>query len=453
MAIRLTQNNTDIRRQTDVLLGRVFSPLCGLSTMIGYVFNSGSDPRFMVAGGEMTNAQILTNQSTQQPLRRGSYHIGASGIFRDEPVIKCIGETVERYSQVISELLRESEIILESYDRLSEVVARKLERTALSFFSEQQYSTPEFPFAPFSESEPLGWLQVESLIDGSRTWAPAQLLFIGYALKRHLGERWINSSVSTGTAAHTSRGLALRNALLELIQIDSVMGHWYGNGDAHRISLDDRVSTISCIIAQRFRYTEAVPSFYWLPNADLPGFTIVCIIRSAHGVPAVAAGIGIDLTLADAMYKALLEAIGVFQLAKLSHVNQNYRPTQDAPVNPTKIYNLDDNVIWYALHSNTGPVERKFGVDNPLPGSSLPPDVAVDLDSELNLLIDAFRGTGKQLFSLDLTSVDIAQLGFSSLRVWSPDTLSLCLPSAPPKRHRRFQAYGGFENDDPHPYP
>jgi len=38
--------------------------------------------------------------------------------------------------------------------------------------------------------------------------------------------------------------------------------------------------------------------------------------------------------------------------------------------------------------------------------------------------------TGKRLAVLDLTTPDVADLGFTALRVWSPDTLSLPLPSA-----------------------
>jgi hypothetical protein len=36
------------------------------------------------------------------------------------------------------------------------------------------------------------------------------------------------------------------------------------------------------------------------------------------------------------------------------------------------------------------------------------------------------------LYRQDLTSSDVAELGFVVERVWSPDTLSLPLPSAPP---------------------
>jgi len=448
--LKIACNNTEVRPETEALLRRVFSPLCGLSTMIGFVLNSGGGARFMIAGGEMTNLRIL-REATRA--RRGSYHIGGSGVFRDEPLIKCLGETVERYSQVVAEVSKGPEILLQSYDRLPTDSAKRLDLAAFNFFNEEQLSRPGFPFASFDQSGMFGWMKIRSVLDNTDTWVPAQLLLVGYALKRHAGEKWISSAMSTGTAAHTNPRLALRSALLELIQIDSVMGHWYGNGKATRIKLDGRTQAIASLVERQFARTSVSPEFYWIQNADLPGFTIVCLIRSHPGsIPAVANGIGIDLHIVDAMYKALLEAVGVFQLAKLSLVNRVTDVPSDR-INPDSIYNLDDNVCWYAFPENLAAVERKFRRDHPLPSTELPADAARDPKQDIDYLVASFASTGKQLFQMDLTAIDVQQLGFTSIRVWSPDTLSLCLPSAPQVRHRRFAAYGGFQNETPHPYP
>jgi hypothetical protein len=69
------------------------------------------------------------------------------------------------------------------------------------------------------------------------------------------------------------------------------------------------------------------------------------------------------------------------------------------------------------------------------------------------LLIDAFWKTGNELIGLDLTTGDVRDLGFRVVRLWSPDLLSLPLPSAPPLLHPRFNSYGGATDGAPHPYP
>jgi thiazole/oxazole-forming peptide maturase SagD family component len=448
--LKRSDNNTDVRPETRALLDRVFNPLCGLSTMIGFVLNSGTDARFMIAGGEMTNVRIL--QDADRP-RRGSYHIGGSGVFRDEPLIKCIGETVERYSQVVAEISQGPDILFESYDRLPQG-ADRLDTSKFRFFDDQQLTRPGFPFAPFDSSDKCGWMKIRSVLDDTNTWVPAQLLLVGYVLKRHAGEKWISSAMSTGTAAHTNPRLAMRSALLELIQIDSVMGHWYGNGKARRIRLDRRTQAVAAVVERQFAGSAVSPEFYWVANADLPGFAIVCLIRSKPGtVPAVALGIGIDLHIVDAMYKALLEAVGVFQLAKLSLINRDLTDVTRGGIEPASIYNLDDNVCWYAFPENITAIERKFDSRDSVASGDLPGDCGHDPEEDISYLVASFGSTGKQLFSVDLTAVDVQHLGFTSVRVWSPDTLSLCLPSAPQARHPRFAAYGGFQNAGPHPYP
>ena len=69
------------------------------------------------------------------------------------------------------------------------------------------------------------------------------------------------------------------------------------------------------------------------------------------------------------------------------------------------------------------------------------------------LLINQFISTGKELLYLNLTTHEAKELGFVVTRVWSPDSLSLCLPSMVQKAHARFQAYGGVKHVHPHPYP
>jgi len=59
----------------------------------------------------------------------------------------------------------------------------------------------------------------------------------------------------------------------------------------------------------------------------------------------------------------------------------------------------------------------------------------------------------KELIHMDLTTTEANALGLVVSRVWSPNTLSLSLPSSVPSQHPRFKAYGGITHDALHPYP
>jgi hypothetical protein len=88
----------------DHLTRRMLSPLCGLDRRVGYVLRGRHGPRFLVAGGELTGVHVLLGEP--EP---GSYHIGGTGVFPREALVRTLGETVERYAQFVAPLARYAE--------------------------------------------------------------------------------------------------------------------------------------------------------------------------------------------------------------------------------------------------------------------------------------------------------------------------------------------------------
>lgn len=434
----------------------MLSPLTGLARTVGYVLRSPAEPRLAIAGGDMTGVHVLQGRS--EP---GAYHIGGAGIVADEPVIRSLGETVERYSQFVSAVGGRRRVELASLRAISARGVRYTGADKLRFFSERQLAAEGFPLQPLGEDDPLGWVSARSLIDGEPTVVPAQLALVGYTPDRGGGEPWIYPGMTTGTAAHTDRTEALRSALLELTQIDSVIGHWYSSAAAPRIRFDARTEPLRRLLARAIPRAHPEPEFYWLANADLGALTVACLLRQPEGkVPVHVVGIAAETRLDRAMYKALLEAAGVLQLAKLDLVTRAIAerggeedPGPASAIDPAAIFDLDSNVTWHALPENRDSVERKFGRQTEVAASELPADSDASPAEEVRALIGSYHDSGKELLALDLTDDAIAALGFVSMRVWSPDTLSICFPSAPPEEHPRFRAYGGVVNRDPHPYP
>jgi ribosomal protein S12 methylthiotransferase accessory factor len=276
---------------------------------------------------------------------------------------------------------------------------------------------------------------------------PAQLTLTGYQPRRADGEKRHQAAVSTGTAAHTDPGKALLNAIQELVQLDSVIRHWHSDTPSVRIICDRRTRTLQRLIDTYWDTHAPYPEFHLLASPDLPGFTIACLIRGHEGHhPAIAVGLGADTKLTLAMYKALLEATTLAN-------SLSWKPLTDHKREEPAFYDLDSNVNHYADPTNAHIVEDKFARCTAINAADLEPDFTGDTRSTVRHFINAFRTTGKQLLYASLSTPDIHQLSFHVSRVWSPDTLSLTLPSAPAKQHRRFHNYGGYQNDHPHPYP
>ncbi|HTN85878.1 MAG TPA: YcaO-like family protein [Sorangium sp.] len=370
----------------------------------------------------------------------------------EEAVIRSLGETAERYSQFLAGVSRRRDIIRRSWKNLVGAGEPVLERRLMEFFSSAQFDNPGFPFRPFAPDCEMGWIKMPSLLPGGGpVWVPAQLVLVGYVVRDTEGEPWLSTAVTTGSAAHVNHLLALRNSLLELIQIDAAMGHWHSGAMAPRIELDSRTTRVERLIATQFSRQGPRPSFYWLESADLGCKIVACVIRDPEAIPRVGVGLGADLDLEHAMYKSMLEAVGVMQLAKVTLLD---RATEErGAIDAEQIYDLDSNVAWYALPRNAAKIDTRFSDARVVKASQLPGDGPTDALGQVRSLVARFAETGKQLFVLDLTTRDIRKLGMVAVRVWSPNTAGLCFPSAPQARHVRYPAYGGFRDSGPHPYP
>ncbi|OAI48094.1 hypothetical protein AYO45_05320 [Gammaproteobacteria bacterium SCGC AG-212-F23] len=436
---------------TRQLLARMQGQLCGIDNEIGFMLRSSQDPKVIVTGAELTGVHHLLK--VPHP-GKGAYHLGGCGIKLNEAVIRTLGETVERYSQLLSEIAGISEYQFASYAEMRERREHVINLDKISYFKKNQYDKKAFPFDPITPDKLLTWVKLSSLLHKKYLWVPAQLVLVGYKIKRLQGEPWIASAVTTGTAAHTDKNQALINAIMELIQIDSAMGHWYSLQIAPKIIFDERTKSIESLLNKYNPEKQHQFSFHWLKNADMPGFSIACFYRGAENtIPRVTIGLGASIELNDAMYKAYLEAIGIIGLSRMLILDKKLSNENISHATTENFFDLDSNVAYYAAGNGYDFIENKFPETTEIIASQLPPDLHSEGEETLKILVRAFRDTNKELYFYDLTGVEAEDLNFVVPRVWSPDLLSLCFPSTPFMNHSRFTNYQGIQHDHPHPYP
>ena len=322
--------------RTATSLRRMHSPTCGLDQRINFIFRALDSTVGVTVGAELAGVHVLLGG---RPRRPGSYHIGASGVFLNEVLVRTLGETVERYAQMTAWSFGLAKITTCSFTKMQELHADTsdlLTERDLKLFDSASYEKTAFPYKPFDPCAPLGWVEMRSAATRRRAFVPAQLVLVGYRPQQSLGEVSICSSVTTGTAAHRTRERALANALLELVQIDAAVGHWYSTWACIGIKFDHRTKTLERIIAMQRgdRLPCPKPEFIYIPSPDLPGFPVACILRGPSGsAPEVAVGLGCDLILSSAMYKAWLEALGVWGLGSVNMIERRtnaYAPSDDA---------------------------------------------------------------------------------------------------------------------------
>lgn len=437
--------------KTQLLMNRMLNPLCGIVQEIGFIKRAKFGSRVLTAGADLSGVHNLLNLPNPG---RGAYHTGGAGIFLNEPLIKSLGESIERYSQLVSELNLSNESLFASYAEMQKRNENIISPNYLDLYDEQQLAKNNFPFQNLDEALPLTWLKLPSVFNRSFLWVPAQLLLVGYQIKKDHKEPWYTSAVTTGTAAHVDLISALLNALLEIIQIDGAMGHWYGNYPAPEIIFDERSLPMFNVLKKYAGSDWKQIKFYWLKNPDLRGISVACLIaKPEKSMPRIAIGLGASASLNDALYKAYLEAIGVASLSNLIILRDMVNRKKIADIDYQQIYDLDNNVALYGKGQNLDCIEEKFNRKNKILASKITPDITGDPQKQFNALITSFKDSNKEINFIDLTNSEARDLGFYVVRLWCKETLSLCLPSAPPIKHPRFKVYGGFSHAEPHPYP
>jgi len=431
------------------LARRIVHPLCGLDSRVGFVLRGPAEPRFAVAGAQLTGVHLLLGDR-----KAGSYHIGGVGTTRTEALVRTLGESAERYCQLTSVALRQVAVRMATISEISASGCSFVSPTTASLFSPEQYDQPGFPFQRADPDASYGWVQAHSVPDGQSTYVLAQTVLVGYRPHRKNGEPWLAPAMTTGTATHTTPAAARRGAILELIQIDAAMLHWYTPLIAPRINLDDRVRALRQVI-ERHVPASCELAFHYLPTPDALAHTTACVLRQPGSRrPAVAVGLGSETMLEQSLYKALLEAVGVLQLAKIN-TSQGAAAGESEPSVPKDqdFHDLDSNVGHYASGADVAVLADRFPRHPTVDARSLPADVTGSDEEIVANLTARLALAGLRLLSLDITPPDITALGLVTERVWSPDMLSLTLPSAPPRMHPRFRRCGGVAHEWPHPYP
>ncbi|WP_405465307.1 YcaO-like family protein [Streptomyces jietaisiensis] len=437
--------------QTARLRRRMHSPLCGLMPQLGFLSRPRYAPRLLVSGGDLTGVHVLRDQPRP---KLGSYHIGGYGVRPYESHIRTLGEVVERYAGYVAAVSGAYPVRFATEAELGELTDGEPYFPIGSYrpFTEEQTASGGFPFRSPGPEDRFGWSRFTRLRDGRPTWLPAQLTTVGYVVRDREGEPWVQPAVTTGTAAHTDPDKAALGALQEMAQIDAAVGHWYGATRSVRIRPGRRTAALLRLVARHCHPLGGQPEFHLLPSADLPGFTVACLLREPGGqVPAVVVGLGIDDRLESAMYKSFLEGVGVRALATWTSVQER---TSGTGPGEEAIFDLESNVVLAASPEGARVVEERYGDCEEAGADDLPPDPEDrGAAHAVRRLVRAFHDTGKRLYAGDLTTVDAAALGFVVARFWSPDLLTLPLPSAPTAAHPRFAAYGGFRRHVPHPFP
>jgi len=387
------------------------------------------------------------------------YHLSGYGLFYEEALIRLAGEAVERYSLLIAQYTLG--------DRLRYATHREISTTGevvpldyLRLFGDRDYvklkNTSDYNVMRRLEpNDVVGWVKCSSLFDpGREIWAPAQMLFVGYRPNRERNEVAFSPGFSTGTAAHSNLQKALQNALLEAIEIDALMVHWYTGRTAPAIVINDL--TLQTLLPDLFAGSSQyeVLALDLRLSSEMSAHAIgVVLINKAQGRPLIIFGGQGGLDPRQTLYRALMEAIAV---AFLGIYGPLYLPKQYLQSTDDSTFtDLDRNVAFFA--DPNGAATKVAAVRKLANGtkllSSMPNFQTPGTERDTMRLIQQLSKLSQYAVFIDITPPETSRMGWHVMRVFIPELVTMCLPGVPYSEHPRMKEFGGVRNALPHPLP
>jgi ribosomal protein S12 methylthiotransferase accessory factor len=381
---------------------------------------------------------------------------GGAALTRGAARAAAVGETIERYSCSVYD--REA-MLLATWRELDRRGLRALHPSECPLFSESQYQRPDFGMRRFTEDSPLRWVPGWSLSDRQETWIPAVFAYIPYYSEPP--EVPICFSVSTGLSCALSREQAVLSGLYENIERDAVMITWLNRLPVKRVD-PCSLPGVEETYRERFAGTGAEYMIFDI-GLDLGVPTIFgCAVDSEHDQISLATGAAADFDVERATTKALVEAAQ--GRVWLKHMRQTSAPF-DFDGDLSKIRSFEDHVRLYGRREMLPKADFLIGQTSMRP---LVPcdDAPAGVKPRIRRIIENLARAGLKAYVVDVTSPDVAELGFHVVKTLVPGLQQLYADN-------NFRALGsprlyevparmGFRagriqeselNPDPHPFP
>ncbi|HEY8474211.1 MAG TPA: YcaO-like family protein [Natronosporangium sp.] len=391
------------------------------------------------------------------PHMQVQYHLSGYGRYQEEALVKLMGESVERYAAMAAIRLFDQDFRYASRRELS-AEAPCLPLSYLGILAPEQQDAlgsklHRYQRRPPTEDDVIAWVRCPSLCrPGEQLWVPAQLFFLGFTARPEHGDLLFTPSFSTGTAAHVSLERALRNALIEAVQIDAFILNWYTSHPAPAVVVDDEHvrRTLAAMRLGPDSDYRVRPIYLTRPDLPLPTIGVFLEHRRAS-LPKLSFGVHGDADPRYAFLRGTMESAAILGLGMYSTIFDT--TTVHAAVNSSPYLDLDTNVLFYASPQDAE--AKRAVVDARFDGSvklSEIPRLAGD-DGGLAELIRMVARVSQWATYLDITPPELADTDWKVVRVLIPELLSMCLPGLPPKAHPRMVEHGGVTNEYPHPLP
>jgi ribosomal protein S12 methylthiotransferase accessory factor len=324
-----------------------------------------------------------------------------------------------------------------------------LDPRTLGLHPDPLYDRQGFPFRRFDPGTPIGWAAALDLTQGRRIWIPSCFAF--YA---PTDEPALAFETSNGCALGSSIAEAALHGLLELVERDAFLFHWYAGTSPPRI--DDILTTSPELAtrAARIRLFTGAQLQVVDTTRDhaIPSVAVVAL-REGQSGPATALAAGAGVSLAAAAGSALLELGGhMMRLAALFMDEEEVASLRDLLDRPESVRTMEQHGAVNALPEArprfasllAGP-QSSGDWQARLPGASP--------EALLAGLVERLERLGHRVIVVDQTTRALARLDLHAAKVLVPGWLPMTFGHN--FRRTAVPSLAGVDDGAllPHPFP
>ena len=380
---------------------RLISKRTGIISTVEFENLASGEPSLYFARTNPSNSIALNGMETMN-------YGDAASIDPKRALMKAIGESIERYCPAH---FNYEDFVFSTFKDLD---CEATHPSDFALFSDKQYSEPNFPFTPMTESTPMHWVSAYSLSKEQPVMVPASCVYIPYFFNRS-DEPRTHNPVSTGLACGSNLAPAIYKAILEVIERDAFMIMWQNQLPCPRIDLSTVQDPFNrSILNELERLPVECHAHFISTDNGVP--VIVVILRNTTGQPPhTVIGMSADLNPVKALMLALEEvSLSWLGMGRYCLTKKDYQPSKDYKdandlIRHALVHAMDPDLgkSWEFLRSSTEIISMQ-DIQNENA------DKTVD---NIQTLVNKLKGN---VIVKDLTTVDVEDVGFKVVRAVVP---------------------------------
>ncbi|MUM78835.1 hypothetical protein GKC30_14455 [Pseudodesulfovibrio sp. F-1] len=408
----------------------VVSPKTGVVKSLGHLFRNPGEPGPHIVSSTITAFHRFSDN-------KADFATTGTSLNPKQAHWSAMGESVERYCAALSDF---QELVPATYKELLDSEKPALHPDRLNLFTQEQYDSEGFPFSRLQEEQRISWINGSRFDDGSRIFVPANFVFNQYCPAQD--EARIYPDIHPGVASGFSAERALTGAMLEIVERDTMMIHWLNSIPVTGIAKDNEYERVlsDCNIPPHLNLHLA---FF---ETDLPATCIFALLMDEQN-GLIGGGCSAGFFAPAVARKATCEAIQILRLSQEVKRGERGRlaskkgPIPTAFLDPEArkklpmtelLYNLGfylDTDNWDTLHDLISPAKII-----PLQDCSKLPT-----KDKLPTLVAGFSDAGLSPICVELTTPDVAELGWLVFRVIAPGAVPNLPTAYPPSAVNRLR--------------